>query len=309
RRRTPRREAISDVELGLVLLTAIYVLLAMSGGVTSAVYPLVYAVVSFLVTFHRLWVGLPLAAAAGGLDAVPALRATVPGRRAGAFRSHAGFIAVFALLNVVFLHAEVARQRREHLRRVEDEVASMRQDARDFRLISTALSTDSRVRTREEEEQKLAQGSIETIHQQLFYNLELLRTSLGLHACALLWLDESGAELKVKELSTDSPHVTEAFIPAGGGVLGAILKELRPFVLDAPKLSLLPYYAGPAPVTGFVGVPVVEGRTARGVLVGDRADGRKFEDTDAALMTNAALQVVRCVPSERVFHAAARSTN
>jgi two-component system, cell cycle response regulator len=307
RRRTPQREAISDVELGLVLVTAIYVLLAMSGGVSSAVYPLVYAVVSFLVTFHRLAVGLPLAAAAIGFEAVLAFGPTVPPEHAALFASHTGFIGVFALLNVVFLHAEVARQRREHLRRVEDEVASMRQEARDFRLISTALSTDSRVRTRAEEEQKLSQGSIQTIHQQLFYNLELLRTSLGLHACALLWLDESGEHLKVKELCTDSPLVTEAAIAAGGGVLGAILKELRPFVLDAPKLSLLPYYAGPAPVTAFVGVPVVEGLTARGVLVGDRADGRRFEEPDVALMTNAAAQVVRVVQSERVFQAVERS--
>ena len=78
RRRTPRREALSDVELGLVLLTAIYVLLAMSGGVASSVYPLVYAVVSFLVTFHRLAVGLPLAAAAIGFEAVLAFGPTVP---------------------------------------------------------------------------------------------------------------------------------------------------------------------------------------------------------------------------------------
>jgi len=37
RRRTPRREAVSDTELGLVLLTAVYLLVALSGGVTSAV--------------------------------------------------------------------------------------------------------------------------------------------------------------------------------------------------------------------------------------------------------------------------------
>src|SRR5204862_1168570 len=124
---------------------------------------------------------------------------------------------------------------------------------------------------------------------------------------ALLWLDEAGEQLKVKELCTDSPHIAETPIAAGGGVLGAILKELRPFVLDAPKLTLLPYYAGPAPVTGFVGVPVVEGRTARGVLVGDRADGRGFEQSDVALMASAAQQVVRAVQSERVFQAVERS--
>ena len=108
----------------------------------------------------------------------------------------------------------------------------MREEARDFRLISTALSPESRVRTRDEEQEKLSQGSIQTIHQQLYYNLDLLRTALGLQTCALLWLDEAGERLKVKELCTDSTHVAEGAIAAGGGVLGAILKELRPFMLE-----------------------------------------------------------------------------
>ena len=215
RRRTPRREAVSDAELGLLLLTTVYLLLAFSGGVGSAVYPLVYAVVSFLVTFHRLVVGLPLAGVAIGFEAVICFGPGAPPETGGLFAGHAGFIAVFALLNVVFLHAEVARQRREHLRRVDDEVAAMREEARDFRLISTALSAESRVRTRAEEQEKLSQGSIQTIHQQLYYNLDLLRTALGLQTCALLWLDESGERLKVKELGTDSPHVVEGAISRG----------------------------------------------------------------------------------------------
>jgi diguanylate cyclase (GGDEF)-like protein len=307
RRRTPRREALSDAELGFVLLTTVYLLLAFSGGVSSVVYPLVYAVVSFLVTFHRLAVGLPLAVAAVGFEAVLAFGPTAPPEAASTFPGHAGFIGVFALLNVVFLHAEVARQRREHRRRVEDEVTSMREEARDFRLISTALSAESRVRTRDEEQEKLSQGSIQTIHQQLYYTLDLLRTSLRLQTCALLWLDESGERLKVKELCTDSPYLVEGAIPAGGGALGAILKELRPFVLESPRVSLLPYYAGPAEVGAFIGVPVVEGRTARGILVGDRVASDKFDDMALTLMVSASQQVVRTVQSERVFQAVERS--
>src|SRR5436190_12984671 len=307
RRRTARREAVSDAELGILLLTTVYLLLAFSGGAGSTVYPLVYAVVSFLVTFHRMVVGLPLAAVAVGFEAVLCFGPAGSPEAAAGFPGHASFIAVFALLNVVFLHAEVARQRREHRRRVDDEVAAMREEARDFRLISTALSPESRVRTRAEEQEKLSQGSIQTIHQQLYYNLDLLRTSLGLQTCALLWLDESEEHLKVKELGTDSTHVVEGAIDAGGGVLGAILKDLRPFMLESPRLSLLPYYAGPAQVGAFVGVPVVEGRTARGILVGDRADARKFEPGEAALVQSAAAQVVRVVQSERVFQALERS--
>ena len=307
RRRTPRREAISDAEVGLLLLTTVYLLLAFSGGVVSSIYPLVYAVVSFLVTFHRLAVGLPLAGAAIGLEAVLSFGPTATPEAAAAFPGHVGFIAVFALLNVVFLHAEVARQRRERRRHLEGEVAAMREEARDFRLISTALSNESRVRSRAEEQEKLSAGSIQTIHQQLYYNLDLLRSALELQTCALLWLDESGDRLKVKELCTESTHVVEGAIGAGEGVLGAILKEMRPFVLEAPRLSLLPYYSGPATVGAFVGVPVVEGRAARGVLVGDRAGERPFDDASLALMASAADQVVRVVQSERVFQAVERS--
>jgi two-component system cell cycle response regulator len=307
RRRTPRREALSDAELGLLLLTTVYLLLAFSGGVTSTIYPLVYAVVSFLVTFHRLSVGLPLAGAAIGFEAVLSFGPTAAPEAAATFPGHVAFVAVFALLNVVFLHAEVARQRRERRKRLDGEVAAMREEAREFRLISTALSSESRVRTREEEQEKLSQGSIQTIHQQLYYNLALLRSALELQTCALLWLDESGERLKVKELCTDSGQVVEGSIPAGGGVLGAILKERHPFVLEAPRLSLIPYYAGPATVGAFVGVPVVEGQVPRGILVGDRADARKFDDTATALMTSAAEQVVRVVQSERVFQAVERS--
>jgi diguanylate cyclase (GGDEF)-like protein len=312
RRRSARREAFSDAELGLLLLTAVYVLLAVSGGISSPVYPLVYAVVSFLVTFHQLAVGLPLAAAAIGFEAVLCFgRAATPGTAAAdrgpVFAGHAGFIAVFALLNVVFLHAEVARQRRERRRRLEEEIASMRQEARDFRLISTALSPESRVRTRAEEEEKISQGSIETIHQQLLNLLSLLKKSLALQTCALLWIDESGDRLKVKELCTEAAHFVEEPIPARIGVLGAILKEARPFVLEAPKPSLLPYYAGPVEVAAFMGVPVQEGRTLRGVLVADRRSGATFTEADADVLASAAAQVVSVVQSERVFQAVERS--
>ncbi|HSS39913.1 MAG TPA: sensor domain-containing diguanylate cyclase, partial [Polyangia bacterium] len=56
-----------------------------------------------------------------------------------------------------------------------------------------------------------------------------------------------------------------------------------------------------------VGVPVVEGQVPRGILVADRAAGRKFDEAAVALMTNAAEQVVRVVQSERVFQAVERS--
>ncbi len=309
RRRSPWREATSDIELGLLLLTATYVFLSIVGGPKATVHPLIYALVSFLVTFHRLEVGVPLAAAAIGFEAIGAFSPHAPSDGPRVFLGHTGFIVIFAGLNVAFLHAEVARQRREHRKRLEEEVTSMREEARDFRLISTALGSESRVRTRAEEVEKLSQGSIETIHQQLFYTLDLLRKALGLQTCALLWLDSRGEKLKLKELSSDSPHIAEVAVPAGHGVLGAILKDGKRLSLESPRLSMLPYYQGPADVAAFVGVPVFEGRTVRGVLVADRGAGGPFAQGEVDLVESAAAQIVRVVQSERVFQAVERAKN
>jgi two-component system cell cycle response regulator len=137
--------------------------------------------------------------------------------------------------------------------------------------------------------------------------LSLLKKSLQLQTCALLWLDESGDRLKVKELCTETAHFVEEPIPARTGVLGAILKEARPFVLGAPKPSLLPYYAGPAEVSAFMGVPVREGLIVRGVLVADRKIDAPFTEAEADILSTAADQVVSVVQSERVFQAVERS--
>jgi two-component system cell cycle response regulator len=306
RRRSLTREVLSDIELGLLLLTATYVFLAALGGVGSPIFPLVYALVSFLVTFHRMRVGVPLALAAIALEAAMTFGPGAAPAATGTFLSHVAFIVIFAGLNVAFLHAEVARQRREHRRRLETEVASMREEARDFRLSSTALPSESRLRTRAEEEEKLSQGSIETIHQQLFATLDLLRESLGLQTCALLWLDAAGERLKPKEVVGAGPPVAEGPFAARTGVLGAILKERKPLCLEAPRPQLLPYYEGPVEVDAFLGVPVVEGTALRGILVVDRR-GAPFSGRETELVVSAAGQAMRIVQSERVFQAVERS--
>jgi hypothetical protein len=71
------------------LLSATYVFLSVVGGVTAPPYPLVYALVSFLVTFHPLSVGCPLAAAALGVEAIMAFGPGATPGAADAFPGHA----------------------------------------------------------------------------------------------------------------------------------------------------------------------------------------------------------------------------
>src|SRR6185295_13992784 len=100
------------------LLVACYVMLQLSGGAHSPLYPLVYAVVAFVATFHRTSVALPLVAIAAGLEWLLA-------RGDDLMYSHLLFIGFFALVHLLFLQAELLRQRREHRASIAREIRAL----------------------------------------------------------------------------------------------------------------------------------------------------------------------------------------
>jgi len=301
---TPTVEARLDVELSASLLLASYLVIAFTGGLRSPIYPLVYAMLAFAVTFHRRVVGLSAIVIALSFERL--LWGASAGDVDSLALSHLGFLAFFALLHVVFLQAEVLRQRRAHGAEVGRAVEALRAEARDFRLISASLAGDPRARSREHDEERLAIGAVETIHETLFYTLELLKESLALHTCVLLWLDDTGERLKIKELVTDSDCVSEVPLPADAGALGTVVKNRLLVSLRDPKRSHLPYYSGDPAIDSFIGVPVMEDGHLRGVLCADRAatkdgESRPFGPKDEALLIGATEQLLRAIRSERVF--------
>ncbi len=300
------RNAKADVDLGCALLVGCYAIVQMTGGLSSPIYPLVYIVVAFVVTFHRTSVALPLVAIAMGLEWLLYSATASDGAR-DLMLSHLAFIGFFALAHLLFLQAELLRQRREHRASVAREIRSLRDEARDFRLISASLAADPSRRSREADEERLAIGAVETIHEAIFYTIELLKKSLELHTCILLWLDESGERLKIKELVTDSDCISEVPLPADAGALGTVVKQRILVNLRDPKRSHLPYYTGPEEVEAFLGVPVMEDGHLRGVLCADRHGGRPFTTQDEDLLRGAAQQMLRAIQSERVFAAVERA--
>jgi diguanylate cyclase (GGDEF)-like protein len=307
-RRSTVGRGVARLESGLMQLATIYVVLQLTGGVESWLQPLVYLVIVYLVGFNDRWVGVLLTAAALAYQATLHFAAgELPGRL-GPFLAHAAFLLLFAVANLVLLQAEVARRRREHKQRLAAELAAMRQDAHDFRLISTALGSGE-PRDRREEEAKLTTGAVETIHQGMYFVLAMVKKALDLQTCVLLWLDSSGQHLRIKELVSDSTLVREVPIPAQAGALGGVIKNRILLNLQAPRHGsrAIPYYAGPEQVGAFIGAPVVEGAHLRGVLCADRRDSRPFSPAEEQVMVEATRQVLRAIQTERVFAAVERS--
>jgi len=311
--------ALHELELGLLLLTGAFVLIAATGGVGSFLYPLVYALVSFLLVIHeRRFVALSWIAWACALEVLVGHAGRSPEVAWPLVGTHITFIGFFAAGNLLILAGLTKRLRGDHGRRMTAELARMRQEARDFRLIASQLPAESRAaRSREDEELRMAQGAVHAIHEQLFFTIDLLCSSLHLHTCALLWIQGTppgqtkGREvpqLVIKELATSSDLIRETPALDGPGVLSAMVRDPKPLRLkNLGGKRVPPYYAGPERVTDLMAVPLMDGQAVRGFLCADRITERPFTEDEEGVLAKAAEHVLRVIEQERAFAAVERS--
>lgn len=294
----------ADLEVALALCASVYALLAVTGGLQSDFYPLLYAVVAFSTTFQTRSAAMITAFAVVALEGAALSRAGMSGLQDAAF--HLTFVLGALAVHAVFLRGLVAANRRDHGIKVESEVRRQQESARDYRLISVALGADSRApRTRDEEEEILRAGSVATISSSIYHSLSLLHQALDARSCVLLWLDKRDSELRVKEVVSNCDSITEDATVPLAGVLNAVVKDAKPLILAHSKPGQVCYYEGSFEAGAFMGIPVIEGKHLRGVLCIDRAEPFAAKHKDLA--DSAAQQVLQAIHSEQVFGSVERA--
>ena len=228
-----------DLELALLLVVAIYGALGRTdGGLSSSLYPLVYVLVAVISAFARP------AVAAVSLGALVTLEgsiryAALGERSLGPLSAHTAFIATFAVLNLVFLRAEIARIRVRARGRLDAELARMRDAARSYRLFGAPRAAGEPSPARAGDDESLARSSVEDIDQAVLFALELLRQSLGLHTALLLWQNEAGTHARISELSTESESTSQRDLSSSGdGIIGAVLARSATVVLSGSQARL-----------------------------------------------------------------------
>ena len=296
---------VDHFELGLLALTLVHVGVQLAGGTDGWSQPLVYVCVVYLVGFNRRLVGLTLVAGALGIQGV---LHWASGASWLGFVMHGGYLLLFAFGSLLFLQIEIARHRRRHEAKLADDIRAMREEARDYRLIRSPLASAGAA-TRELDEARLTRGAVEAIHQSMFFSLDLLKKSLDLQTCVLLWLDAEGRQLRIKELASDSSLVSETPISAQAGAIGGVVKNRLMLNLSSLRRGTrgLPYYSGPEQVGAFLGVPVLEDSHLRGVLCADRREDRPFSSGEEQVLAEASRHILRSIQNERVFAAVERS--
>ena len=302
-----RRRAVSEVAivLGDLELTALGIVLAtgaalrIDGSLDGATYGGAYLVLGVAAACAR-----PLATL-GGLASLAALeswvRVVARGERDLApLCLHLGFAALFALLNHVFLRAEILRLRGRAKARIDAELERLHDAARRYRLLDAPRTGGTAPRSRVDDE-RLARSSVQEIHQAVLFSLDLVRRSLNLHTAMLLWLNDAGTHLRIAELATDGDVLDDPFL-AGDGVLGAAISRRAPVSLGALRPGYkLPYYGGPCPVGSVTAIPVFERGEIRGLLVADRISPEGFSVKEEELLLAATRNAVRAIQNERVF--------
>ncbi|MFW5967387.1 MAG: diguanylate cyclase [Persicimonas sp.] len=304
-----------QLERSVLFVTTGFVLVRAASSFALELYPLIYLLLAFLVTFQAPraavgaigtalvlewgshWLGTPVGAAQfeAGLSLQETVDWTVLGPRTG-------FIALFGGLSYLVHGAEVLERRRRHRKRVEEEREQMIERAREFRLLHSGRVGADGAERREADEMALL-DAVEAVQHTTYVSLSLLKTALDCHTCVLLWFDVAAEKLHIKELVSDSDAVVEEPLDPAKGVVGAITRRREPVDLADLRSDFrgIPYYRRREDVAHFAGVPVIEKGHLRGVLCVDRREGKAFSSADIAVVEEAAAYILRAVENERIF--------
>jgi two-component system cell cycle response regulator len=297
---------LADLELALTLVAAIHVVIAVTGGLDSPAYPLLYGLVAFAMTVLARPGAIATLVAALLLEAAVLARGGVTEARVLVSAVHGAYLLGAAAAHAVLLRGMTMRYRRRRAARLDEELMALRDSARDYRLIAAALGPGSRApRGRDEEDRLLAIGGVGMIGDAASWVLGTLKRSLAAATVALLWLDDDGERIKLKEVASDADDITEARRLPSAGIFGAVVRDRQAILCAATKPGQLPYYEGGRAGVAVVAVPVIEHGHLRGILAADRE--APFSEADRDLLADATAQMLRAVQAEQVFRAVERA--
>jgi diguanylate cyclase (GGDEF)-like protein len=310
-----------DFELASVgLLALLQGIVAAPHGLAGPLSGALYPALALLCLFAR-----PLASLAswGFLTAI--LLALPPARGLGALAPAllAALVGLTGLASWLAMRSLLDRARRAARQSVDRELTRLQDAARSYRLL--AIETDAERKSApgtgkaaadaapgnepgargpapDPRETGLIHSSVEEIHAALRSCLSVCRGALGCRSVLLWWLDETGAWLQLRGVSSSEAQIVQRPLSAREGILAAALESDQLVELVGGSLTRpLPYYHRSPAVAHAGALAVSEDGRARGVLAFDRAQGRALDAAEIELLEETACLVRRIIANERAF--------
>ncbi len=286
--------------VGPSLLSLVYALVLPAG---PSLYPLVYLYCAVAASSFAASGALLTGALVAAFEAALFLRGATT---ASQLASHLAFSALFASLFAALLRRQIRSIEESRTRAVGEALERIDQDARDFRLIGSALGPESRNRQPEQIARARQVGSVRAIRESMVDVLEVARLAVDADEAMIFMLDADGERLRLKECVAREPGPAvergEARSePMSEGALCAVIKTGRPVYMRPRAGGKGLGYRVRREVKSFLGVPIErDGRTA-GVLCVDREVSEDFVDRDEQVLSAVAREAERAMESERIF--------
>jgi two-component system, cell cycle response regulator len=283
--------------LGPTVLAFAYAFVWIAG---PAFYPLVYLFAAIAASAFAPTAAIFTGMLVVGVESLLYERGVID---ASQLAAHLSFTALFAALFATVLRRQMMSIEETKQRAVNEALARVAQDARDFRLIGSTLGPESRSRQPDEVAQARQVGSVRAIRESLVDVLEMARLAVEADDAMIFMLDEAGDRLRLKECvaKQGEPSAIDKPVGASEGALGAVIKTGRAVYMKPRPGNKGLGYKVRREVNSFLGVPISrDGRTA-GVLCVDRATHDDFADRDEAVLLSVAREAERAMESERIF--------
>ncbi len=311
RRRPQLTESLARLDFELAALGTLGVVQCVCwtpGGLRGPFVGLVYMGFAIVCAFAR-----PVASVATwGLFAalVALLESTARPPRSGTSWPLALLVGSSGAAVWLCLRALVRKTERRSRESLERELANLRDTARSYRLstleshpaVSTPNASEGGASQPNVGEHPLLRSSVEEIGAALRMSLSLCRVALGCRSVLVLWLDDGGARLHVRGVSSTEPDLLPGPFAAKEGIFAAALESDCPVELVGPPAARpLPYYRKPCEVGHVVALPILEGERASGLLAFDRRVARALLPSELEVLKEAGRLVQRTIDNERVL--------
>lgn len=302
-----------EVELGALLVVAVYAMIHPVGGIDSPLYPLLYLLAAFLAAF------LPILGAAGltflavGIDAAVFGSSRSFPEHLGTFLVHALFLVLFGLLSRLVFAGQIARQKAAARVAHQAKARVQAETARMVRVHRASQMEDGL------EEKEWTDAAIAEVSQAIDNALEVAECALGTHALAVFLFPgdgdagKAGREgfLRLHEARAAGGRLRLDAFDAREGLIGASMRRQTPMRLCG-DLKGVNWYEDPTPIKSVIFVPLIDRRRqesavegeegrVRGILVADRLEARAFTDDDERILEATSREVLRAIEAERVM--------
>ena len=292
------------VETSLLLILGAQALCQVTGGPLGPLQPLGYLLAAGLPLALPLRLAVPLLCALVAVDGAAFWLAGALPQRWPALAAQTLFTALFAALYHALLGARLRQARWAEEGAVRRRVVEAEERARELRLVVTAdplAGSDP-----EEARERQLLSAVHELEETLRSGLAVAEAALRPHTVAVFLCSPDGATLQLREVLSQSDQLLRGPLPAGAGALGAVLATGAALRTRGQQAA---WYDGPAPVSSFLGVPILDcalpGQTSPGaplgVLAADRA--APFSEDEERLLTALSSTLARAIASERLLSA------